>query len=79
MTDESLRDEVEIKLIWLTHTLRDSEKKNLEDCAMELVLENKYIDIDRERIAFNKGIMWTTEYLYPRLNSRMDNKNEPKQ
>ena len=69
MSEDDLTKEIELKLLWLSHSLSESEKKSLERCVMELVLGNKYIDIDRERIAFNKGLMWATEYLYPRLRS----------
>lgn len=63
MNEESLRKEIEIKLLWISHTMTDSEKKMLEDCVLDLVVGGKSPDGERERIAFNKGMIWATEYI----------------
>jgi hypothetical protein len=63
MTDELLRKEVELKFLWLTHTLSENEKTSLENCVIDMVLGSESADGERERIAFNKGLIWATEYL----------------
>lgn len=70
MNEETLRKEIEIKLLWLSHTLTDNEKNSLEECVLDLILGNKSSDGERERIAFNKGMVWATEYLTQRKPER---------
>ena len=62
-TNDELKERIEIKLLWLSHALTSNEKEALENCVLELVEANSYSDGERERIAFNKGIIWATEYL----------------
>lgn len=63
MNEEELKKKIEIKLLWLSHTLSDNEKKSLEDCVLDLVLGEPSADGERERIAFNKGLIWATNYI----------------
>lgn len=36
---DELRERVEIKLLWLTHTYSPNVKKSLEDCVLELIAD----------------------------------------
>lgn len=39
MTPEELREKIEIKLLWMTHTFTDSEKCSLENNVLELLAD----------------------------------------
>lgn len=42
---EALMDKIELKLLWLTHALRDGEKKALENCVYELLQDNEDAEV----------------------------------